>query len=77
MEKFLTNMVALFENVTNITWQMAVMWIIGAILIYLAIKKEMEPSLLLPMGFWRHPCQPAHVRRDYAGDGGGRPERPV
>ena len=30
---------------------MAVMWIIGAILIYLAIKKEMEPSLLLPMGF--------------------------
>lgn len=27
------------------------MWIIGGILIYLAIKKDMEPSLLLPMGF--------------------------
>ncbi|MBR3966180.1 MAG: sodium ion-translocating decarboxylase subunit beta [Clostridia bacterium] len=27
------------------------MWIIGGILIYLAIKKEMEPTLLLPMGF--------------------------
>ena len=27
------------------------MWVIGAILIYLAIKKDMEPSLLLPMGF--------------------------
>ncbi|MBQ1217251.1 MAG: sodium ion-translocating decarboxylase subunit beta [Clostridia bacterium] len=27
------------------------MWIIGGLLIYLAIKKEMEPSLLLPMGF--------------------------
>ncbi|MBR3994643.1 MAG: sodium ion-translocating decarboxylase subunit beta, partial [Clostridia bacterium] len=27
------------------------MWIIGAILIFLAIKKEMEPTLLLPMGF--------------------------
>ncbi|MBQ1245920.1 MAG: sodium ion-translocating decarboxylase subunit beta [Clostridia bacterium] len=27
------------------------MWIIGAILIYLAIKKDMEPTLLLPMGF--------------------------
>ena len=27
------------------------MWVIGAILIYLAIKKEMEPTLLLPMGF--------------------------
>lgn len=27
------------------------MWVIGAVLIYLAIKKEMEPTLLLPMGF--------------------------
>ncbi|MBQ7398751.1 MAG: sodium ion-translocating decarboxylase subunit beta, partial [Clostridia bacterium] len=27
------------------------MWIIGGLLIFLAIKKEMEPSLLLPMGF--------------------------
>lgn len=42
---------SLFSNVTNITWQQAVMWVIGAILIYLAIKKDMEPSLLLPMGF--------------------------
>ncbi len=28
-----------------------IMWIIGGILIYLAIKKDMEPTLLLPMGF--------------------------
>lgn len=27
------------------------MWIIGGVLIYLAVKKDMEPSLLLPMGF--------------------------
>ena len=27
------------------------MLVIGAILIYLAVKKEMEPTLLLPMGF--------------------------
>lgn len=27
------------------------MWLIGGVLIYLAIKKEMEPTLLLPMGF--------------------------
>lgn len=27
------------------------MWVIGAVLIYLAIVKDMEPSLLLPMGF--------------------------
>jgi len=41
----------LFSNVTNITWQQVVMWIIGGVLIFLAIKKEMEPTLLLPMGF--------------------------
>ena len=32
-------------------WQMPVMWLIGGVLIYLAIKKDMEPTLLLPMGF--------------------------
>ncbi len=31
--------------------KMIIMWIIGGVLIYLAIKKEMEPTLLLPMGF--------------------------
>lgn len=44
-------MAELFSNVLNITWQQGVMWVIGALLIYLAIKKDMEPSLLLPMGF--------------------------
>ena len=41
----------LYENILNITWQQCVMWAIGAVLIYLAIKKEMEPTLLLPIGF--------------------------
>ena len=31
--------------------KMIAMWLIGGILIYLAIKKDMEPALLLPMGF--------------------------
>lgn len=44
-------MEALFGNVLNIQWQQVVMWAIGALLIYLAIKKQMEPSLLLPIGF--------------------------
>ena len=44
-------MAELFSNVLNITWQQVVMWLIGALLIWLAIKKEMEPTLLLPMGF--------------------------
>ena len=45
----------LFENVMLLFqdggWKMIVMWIIGGLLIFLAIKKEMEPTLLLPMGF--------------------------
>ncbi len=41
----------LIENLGAMTWQMLVMWVIGGILIYLAIKKDMEPTLLLPMGF--------------------------
>ncbi len=35
----------------NITWQQLVMIGVGSLLIYLAIAKEYEPSLLLPMGF--------------------------
>lgn len=41
----------LYEGIDNITWQMILMWLIGGTLIYLAIAKELEPSLLLPMGF--------------------------
>lgn len=44
-------MEALFSNVMNLDWKMVVMWVIGAVLIYLAIKKDMEPALLLPIGF--------------------------
>ncbi len=39
------------ENLAALNWQMIVMWAIGGLLIYLAIKKDMEPTLLLPMGF--------------------------
>ena len=41
----------LFQNLLDITWQQVVMWAVGGALIYLAIAKEMEPALLLPMGF--------------------------
>lgn len=41
----------LFDNFSNIDWRQIVMWIIGGSLIYLAIKKDMEPTLLLPIGF--------------------------
>ncbi len=42
---------ALFGNIINIDIYQAIMWVIGGVLIYLAIKKNMEPTLLLPMGF--------------------------
>ena len=48
---FLNTFAGLFSNFGNLTWQMAAMWGIGALLVYLAIAKKMEPSLLLPMGF--------------------------
>ena len=38
-------------NVLNMEAGQAVMWLIGGVLIYLAIAKNMEPALLLPMGF--------------------------
>lgn len=41
----------LLDTVKAIEWQHVVMWIIGLVLIYLAIKKDMEPALLLPIGF--------------------------
>ena len=44
-------MEVLIQNFSYITWQMLVMWGIGGVLIYLAIVKQMEPTLLLPMGF--------------------------
>lgn len=35
----------------NLFPKQIIMWVIGGLLIYLAIKKDMEPALLLPMGF--------------------------
>ena len=51
MNFILENMDFLYAGITSITWQMLVMWVIGGLLIYLAIAKDMEPTLLLPMGF--------------------------
>ncbi len=40
----------LIEGITSVTWQQLVMYVIGVSLIYLAIYKDMEPSLLVGMG---------------------------
>ena len=44
-------MTGLFDSLAALTWQMAAMWAIGGVMIWLAIGKGMEPTLLLPMGF--------------------------
>jgi oxaloacetate decarboxylase beta subunit len=41
----------LLEGLLNTTWKQLVMFGVGGLLIYLAIAKKLEPSLLLPMGF--------------------------
>ena len=41
----------LWQGIISITWQQLVMYVIGGLLIWLAIEKGFEPALLMPMGF--------------------------
>lgn len=41
----------LTQGFMALTWQQVVMFVVGAVLIYLAIAKKLEPALLLPIGF--------------------------
>ena len=41
----------LLDGFRAVTWQQGVMYLVGFALIYLAIQKDYEPALLLPMGF--------------------------
>ncbi|MEG2882485.1 MAG: sodium ion-translocating decarboxylase subunit beta, partial [Christensenella sp.] len=41
----------LIEGFAALTWQQVVMFVVGAVLIFLAISKKLEPALLLPIGF--------------------------
>lgn len=41
----------LIDGFMSVTWQQCVMYVVGIALIWLAIKKQYEPALLLPMGF--------------------------
>ena len=49
MEILYENFLFLFQDPEG--WKYIVMWAIGGLLIFLAIKKDMEPTLLLPLGF--------------------------
>ncbi len=51
-----TKILALFDGTTSMDFTsevipMVIMWAFGGLLIYFAIAKDMEPTLLLPMGF--------------------------
>ncbi|MCQ2404409.1 MAG: sodium ion-translocating decarboxylase subunit beta [Clostridia bacterium] len=48
-EPLVQNLLLMFQD--GSWWKLMTMWVIGGLLIFLAIKKEMEPSLLLPIGF--------------------------
>ncbi len=39
------------SGVSHLPWQAPVMWAVGGLFIFLAIKKDIEPLLLLPIGF--------------------------
>ena len=41
----------LWQGLLSITWQQLVMYVVGGVLIWLAIEKGFEPALLMPMGF--------------------------
>ena len=41
----------IYEGIISVTWQQIAMYFISILLIWLAVKKGYEPSLLLPMGF--------------------------
>lgn len=47
----MSGMSFLWEGILSVTWQQLVMYAVGILLIYLAVKKDYEPALLLPMGF--------------------------
>jgi sodium ion-translocating decarboxylase beta subunit len=47
----IANLLQLLQAPMHLTWRMVVMMVVGGVLIYLAIAKDYEPMLLLPIGF--------------------------
>ncbi len=42
---------SLISGFTNLTWQSAILLLVGGVLLFLAIAKNIEPLLLIPIGF--------------------------
>jgi len=47
----ITSLLELLQAPMHLTWKSAIMMVAGGVLIYLAIAKDYEPVLLLPIGF--------------------------
>ena len=39
------------SGIAQLVWQAPIMWLIGAVFVYLGVKKGVEPLLLVPIGF--------------------------
>lgn len=48
---FLSEFAFLVEGFLAVSWKQLVMFAVGGLLIYLALAKDFEPALLMPMGF--------------------------
>lgn len=51
MESVLFNTIIYKTGIVHLYWGHVVMWLIGLTFIYLAVKKDFEPLLLVPIGF--------------------------
>jgi len=51
MDAFLDALNSLGQGFLNLTWESAVMILIGCLLLYLGIGRKIEPLLLVPIGF--------------------------
>ena len=45
-------------GLASLSWENLIMFAIAGVLIYLAITKEYEPLLLIPIGFGKSHCDP-------------------
>jgi oxaloacetate decarboxylase beta subunit len=50
MDVFLNALTSLGQGFLNLTWQGAIMILIGCVLLYLGIGRKIEPLLLIPIG---------------------------
>jgi sodium ion-translocating decarboxylase beta subunit len=51
MDVFISALSSLVQGFASLTWQSAIMVLLGCILLYLGIARKFEPLLLIPIGF--------------------------